>query len=105
MLGFISKISSLNRLTLAFSLLFSIALISIPTFDFAENTPNQEIYSNYENEKNNKEVENENELDEYIYDSELSSSIKTAFDFIASKYGEDYEILFLEIDSPPPDLI
>jgi len=104
-LGFISKISSLNRLTLAFSLLFSIALISIPTFDFAENTSNQELYSDYENEKNNKEVENENELDEFINDSVLSSCIKTAFDFIASKSCKDYQILFLEIDSPPPDLI
>ena len=102
MLDFISKISSLNRLTLAFSLLFSIALISIPTFDLAENTSTQELYSDYENEKNNKEVENE--LDEYINDSLLPSSTKTAFDFIASKSGKDYEILFLEIDSPPPDL-
>ena len=102
MLDFISKISSLNRLTLAFSLLFSIALISIPTFDLAENTSTQELYSDYENEKNNKEVENE--LDEYINDSVLSSSIKTVFDFIASKSVEDYEVLFLEIDSPPPDL-
>ena len=105
MLGFISKISSLNRLILAFSLLFSIALISIPTFDFAENTSNQELYSDYENEKNNKEVENENELDEYINDSVLSSSNKKAFDFIASKSFKYYQILFLEIDSPPPDLI
>jgi len=104
MLDFISKISSLNRLTLAFSLLFSIALISIPTFDLAENTSTQELYSDYENEKNNKEVENENELDEFINDSLLPSSTKTAFDFIASKSGKDYEILFLEIDSPPPDL-
>jgi len=102
MLGFISKISSLNRLILAFSLLFSIALISIPTFDLDENTSSQELYSDFENEKKNKEVENE--LDEYINDSVLSSSIKTVFDFIASKSVEDYEVLFLEIDSPPPDL-
>jgi hypothetical protein len=101
-LNYILKISSFKKLTLAFSLLFSIALISIPTFDLAENTSSQELYSDFENEKKNKEVENE--LDEYINDSVLSSSIKTVFDFIASKSVEDYEVLFLEIDSPPPDL-
>ena len=46
-----------------------------------------------------------NELDEYINDSLFSSYTKTAFDFIASKSAKDYQILFLEIDSPPPDLI
>jgi hypothetical protein len=104
-LNYILKISSFKKLTLAFSLLFSIALISIPTFDLAENILSQELYTDYESEKNNKEVDNENELDEYINDSLFSSYTKTAFDFIASKSAKDYQILFLVIDSQPPDLI
>ena len=105
MLNYLLKTSRLNKLTLAFALLFTIALISLPTCDLIENTSSQELYTDYENEKNNKEVDSENELDEYINDSVFSSAPKIALHFITFKSEELYQNLFLDIDSPPPDLI
>jgi len=105
MLKFLFKKSSLNKLTLAFSLFFSIAFISLPTFYSIENSSSQELFTDYENEKNNKEIDNENELDEYINESLVLSDPKIALHIIASKSQVNFKSLFLDIDSPPPDLI
>ena len=104
MLNFIYKKSRLNKLTLAFSLLFSIAFISLPTFYSIENSSSQELYTDYETEKNNKEFDNESELDEYINESLVLSDPKTALYFIVFKSQVNFKILFLDVDSPPPDL-
>jgi hypothetical protein len=104
-LNYIFKISTINLLTLALSLLFSIALISLPTFNLIEQISNQELYIDYENEKSNQEIDNENELDEFINDSLFTTSAQSPIKNFSIGSKKIYKILYLDIDSPPPKMI
>ena len=96
------KISNCNNFILVLIAFFSVTLINLPTYNSMELT-NQELYSDFENEQNNNEVDNE--LDDQINISMLTFSSQTQLNLNSNFSNNDYQILFLEIDSPPPDLI
>ena len=105
MLKKLFKISYLYYLSIFFSFIFSILLVSFPVVDLFKNQINQELYTDFENETNKEEQNNEQELDEYI----TSHNNLISYELISFKNffqkNNLYKILFLEIDTPPPDLI
>jgi hypothetical protein len=83
-------------------LILTVALISLPINNLVE-LSSQELYIDFENEQNNNEFDNE--LDEFINSSLFSISNHLHLNLNIKNLNNHYQILFLDIDSPPPDLI
>ena len=101
-MNYILKISSFYKLILAILLITTVALINLPISNLVE-LSNQELFMDFENEQNNNEFDNE--LDEYINSSLFSISNQTHLNLNIKNLNNYYQILFLDVDSPPPDLI
>jgi len=101
-LYYLLKISSFNKPILAILLILTVALINLPINNLVE-LSSQELFIDFENEQNNNEFDNE--LDEYINYSFFSLSNQFHLNLNIKNLNNHYQILFLDIDSPPPDLI
>jgi hypothetical protein len=100
-LYFILQISSINKLILAVLLILTVALINLPVNNLVE-LSSQELFMDFENEQNNNEIDNE--LDEYINSSMLTFSNQSYSNLNTNNLTNHYQIFFLDIESPPPDL-
>ena len=87
------------------SFLLCILLVSIPVIDLCEDPINQELFSDLESETNGEEWNKKNELDEYINSSLKLNQFYKIFYKNHFKKNKNFKVQFLEIDSPPPDLI
>lgn len=99
---YILQISSINKLILAVLLTLTVALINLPVNNLVE-LSSQELFIDFENEQNNNEFDNE--FDEFINSSLFSISNQLHLNLSIKNLNNHYRILFLDIDSPPPDLI
>ena len=105
MLKYFNNTSCLYCLLVFFSFLLCILLVSIPVIDLCEDPINQELFSDLENETNGEEWNKKNELDEYINSSLKLNQFDKIFYQNHFQKNKNFKVQFLEIDSPPPDLI
>ena len=97
------KISNFKQLTLVFTILFSVALISFPSINLPEKLLKNEVFTDLKSDLNNEDFETENEIDEYFNELPFSNSLESSIISFVSQESKSYEILFLDIEYPPPE--